>query len=199
MPNLDNELVLQSKSVRLESLSFRHLDALCEIGLDASLWEWIPTPVHNRDDMRAYIEAAIIGKEKGHMHPFAIVEKGSNTPIGSTRYGAIDLANRRLEIGWTWIGAKWQRTAVNTETKLLMLGYAFESLQCNRVEFKTDYLNERSRKAILRLGAQQEGIFRKHVVTASGRVRDTIYFSIVREEWPLIRSNLEEKLARYAS
>jgi RimJ/RimL family protein N-acetyltransferase len=197
--NIDNNRLLQGDSVSLQPLSLKHLDALCEIGLDEGLWQWIPKPVQSRDDMRAYVEAALSGKAQGHMEPFAISENGSGALVGSTRFGAISLPNKRLEIGWTWIGTKWQRTAVNTETKLIMLRYAFENLNCNRVEFKTDSLNERSRNAILRLGAQQEGILRKHIVTASGRLRDTVYFSIVNEEWPRVRANLEGKLARYAS
>lgn len=192
-----NEIsVLSGRYVRLEPLSLDHLDALCRIGLDDRIWKWNPKPVKSRNDMRAYIEEALAGSREGEMKPFAIIENDSGKPIGSTRYGAISFANCRLEIGWTWIGIDWQRTAVNTETKLLMLQYAFDSLGCNRVEFKTDCLNECSRKAILRLGARQEGIFRKHVVTASGRIRDTVYFSIIDSEWPGVRSSLISKLGR---
>jgi RimJ/RimL family protein N-acetyltransferase len=110
----------------------------------------------------------------------------------------VDLKNRRVEIGWTWIGKPWQRSAVNTEAKLLMLRHAFEVLGCLRVELKTDALNEKSRNAILRLGAKQEGIFRKHLLTYSGRMRDTVYFSILDAEWPAVRAGLEAKLAARA-
>ncbi|MEZ4700115.1 MAG: GNAT family protein [Rhodothermales bacterium] len=130
------------------------------------------------------------------MLPFVIVERATDTVVGSTRYGAVDLANRRLEIGWTWIGRPWQRTAVNTETKLLLLTYAFESLGCQRVELKTDVLNETSRRAILRLGAKEEGTFRNHMVVAGGRVRDTVYFSIVDTEWEDVKRRLQDKLSR---
>jgi N-acetyltransferase len=115
--------------------------------------------------------------------------------VGSTRYGNIDPPNRRLEIGWTWITPAYQRTAVNTEAKLLLLAHAFERLEAHRVELKTDALNEKSRKAILRLGAVEEGIFRKHIVTASGRVRDTVYYSIIDTEWPVVKARLESRLA----
>lgn len=130
------------------------------------------------------------------MLPFATIEKRSGRAIGSTRYANIDAGNRRLEIGWTWIAGNWQRTAVNTEAKYLMLRHAFETLRCIRVEFKTDALNERSRNAILRIGAKEEGTFRKHVITASGRVRDTVYFSIVDSEWNAVKKMLEARLSR---
>lgn len=126
--------------------------------------------------------------------PFAIVELASGTVVGSTRYGNIDRANRRVEIGWTWIGRPWQRTAVNTESKYLLLRHAFETLGCIRVEFKTDALNERSRQALLRIGAKEEGIFRSHVVTSTGRIRDSVYFSIIDREWPAVKTRLEAML-----
>jgi RimJ/RimL family protein N-acetyltransferase len=147
--------------------------------------------------MRAYIEKALDEQARGTALPFATIEKSSGKAIGSTRYANIDGANRRLEIGWTWITPRWQRTAVNTEAKYLMLRHAFEHLGCLRVEFKTDVLNERSRNAILRLGAKQEGIFRKHVITSTGRIRDSIYFSILDTEWPEVKAGLEEKLKAY--
>ena len=110
--------------------------------------------------------------------------------IGSTRFGGIDTKNRRAEIGWTWINPKWQRTAINTEAKLLMLKHAFEVWKCIRVELKTDVLNEKSRNAILRIGAKEEGIFRQHLITDSGRFRDTVYFSIIDTEWEAMKANL---------
>jgi RimJ/RimL family protein N-acetyltransferase len=144
--------------------------------------------------MRAYIEEALDGQARGLCLPFATVEKSAGRVVGSTRYGNIDLENRHVEIGWTWITRDWQRTFVNTEAKYLMLGYAFEKLDCRRVEFKTDSLNERSRNAILRLGAKEEGTFRNHMVTSSGRMRHSVYYSIIDSEWPDIRSNLEKRL-----
>lgn len=190
-------VVLEGRHVRLEPLTHDHLDALCAVGLDEELWRWIPTPVRTREDMRAYVEKALTGQRDGHMLPFATVERASKTVVGSTRYGNIDLSNRRLEIGWTWVAQSWQRTAINTEAKLLMLTHAFEALRCHRVELKTDRLNERSRRAIRRLGAKKEGVFRKHIVTASGRVRDTVYYSIIDEEWPDVRRHLQRKLRQH--
>jgi RimJ/RimL family protein N-acetyltransferase len=122
--------------------------------------------------------------------PFVIVDQASNRIIGSTRYGNIDTTHRRLEIGWTWLTPGFQRGLANTEAKRLLLTHAFETLGVNRVELKTDALNEKSRKAIARIGATQEGIFRKHLITASGRVRDTVYFSIIDSEWPAIKVRL---------
>jgi RimJ/RimL family protein N-acetyltransferase len=116
--------------------------------------------------------------------------------VGSTRFGNIDTYNRHVEIGWTWIGKEWQRTYVNTETKYLMLSYAFEELGCIRVEFKTDSLNERSRNAILRIGAIEEGMFRNHMIVQGGRFRHSVYFSIIDSEWPALKARLEEKLNR---
>lgn len=191
-------VILEGKHVRLEPLSMDHLEGLSRDGLEESLWELIPYPVRSMSDMAKYISAALDGQRQGTMLPFATIAKEVEEPIGSTRYGNIDLKNKRLEIGWTWITPKWQRTALNTEAKLLMLSHAFEVLGCNRVELKTDALNSRSRKAILRLGATEEGVFRKHVVTASGRIRDTVYYSITDDDWPSVKARLSETLARFA-
>jgi N-acetyltransferase len=129
---------------------------------------------------------------------FATVERGSGRVIGSTRYMNIDRINRRVEIGSTWIAPAWQRTAVNTEAKYLMLGQAFEVWKCFRVELKTDALNQKSRNAILRIGAKEEGTLRRHVLTWTGRVRDSVYFSILDSEWPEVKVGLESMLARKA-
>jgi RimJ/RimL family protein N-acetyltransferase len=184
-------VTLEGRHVRLEPLALVHHADLCESGLDEDLWRWAPTAVRTREDMREYIEIALRAQAERSVLPFATVERGSNRAVGSTRFANIDCANRRLEIGWTWIGRRWQRTAVNTEAKYLMLRHAFETLGAMRVELKTDSLNERSRRAILRLGAVEEGTFRKHMVTESGRVRHTVYFSVIDEEWPEVKTRLE--------
>ncbi|MGH8371620.1 MAG: GNAT family N-acetyltransferase [Gammaproteobacteria bacterium] len=188
-------VILEGKHVRLEPLSFEHLDGLCAVGLDEALWQWIPTPVRNRDEMREYIEIALAEQGRGVSMSFATVLKQTGEVIGSTRFANMDLSDRRVEIGWTWIGARWQRTAVNTEAKYLMLAYAFETLKCVRVELKTDVLNTRSRQAILRLGAKEEGILRKHRLMWTGRFRDTVYFSILDTEWAAVKAGLQAKLA----
>jgi RimJ/RimL family protein N-acetyltransferase len=187
-------VVLEGTHVRLEPLSLEHIDRLCEVGLDDALWRFTPTPVRSRDDMRAYVEHALALARAGAAIPFAVVERSGGRVVGSTRYGAIDTTHRRVEIGWTWIGVAWQRTAFNTEAKYLLLRHAFESLGCIRVELKTDALNERSRRAILRIGATEEGTLRRHMITAGGRLRDTVYYSILSSEWPGVKTLLENKL-----
>ncbi|MBI3976475.1 MAG: GNAT family N-acetyltransferase [Armatimonadetes bacterium] len=189
-------ITLEGRAVRLEPLSFEHHDALCQVGLDGDLWRWAPVAVHTQEEMRGYIEAALRSQEEGAALPFAIVDRVSGRVVGSTRYGNIDARNRRLEIGWTWIARSWQRTAINTECKYLLLRYAFETLGCIRVEFKTDALNARSRQALLRIGAKEEGVFRSHMVTSTGRIRDSVYYSIIEAEWPAIKGRLEGMLRR---
>ena len=187
-------IVLEGRHVRLEPLREDHLAGLAAVGLDEELWRWIPTPVQTVDEMAAYIATALREQAQGVSLPFALVERKTGRPVGSTRYGNIDCTHHRVEIGWTWVARDWQRTAINTETKYLLLKHAFETLGCMRVELKTDSLNERSRAAILRIGAQQEGIFRNHMITASGRIRHTVYFSILDSEWPAVKARLEARL-----
>lgn len=189
--------ILDGRNVRLEPLSPHHHAALCDVGLDQELWRWSPKPIQSEVEMRAYIQEALDGQARGFCLPFTTVEKASGKVVGSTRYGNIDNENLRVEIGWTWIGREWQRTFVNTEAKYLMLTHAFENLHCMRVEFKTDSLNERSRNAILRLGAKEEGTFRNHMTTSSGRIRHSVYYSIIDSEWPIVKAGLENKL-RYS-
>lgn len=188
-------VTLQGKFARLEPLSLEHWDDLCRVGLEPKLWRWIPNQVATPEQMRAYIETALAEQESGASLPFAVIAMDSGRAIGSTRYGNINLPNRRAEIGWTWYAPTYQRTPVNTECKLLLLTHAFQQLGMIRVEFKTDVLNEKSRNALLRIGAVQEGIFRKHVICESGRVRDTVYFSILDAEWPEKKRALEVRLA----
>ena len=187
-------VILEGKFVRLEPMTVGHLDGLWEAGRDESLWSLNPMTVSSRDDMQRYIEIALADLERGVALPFVTIEHSSGKIIGSTRFGNIDVQNLRAEIGWTWINTEWQRTAVNTEAKLLMLTHAFESWKCIRVELKTDVLNERSRNAILRLGAKEEGVFRNHVICDTGRFRDSIYFSIIETEWESVKANLTSKL-----
>ena len=188
-------IALEGQSVRLEPLLESHLAQLCEIGLDPDLWQWIPYRVLAAEDMRGYIRDALQAESQGLALPFATIERTTGKVVGSTRYMNIDTANRRVEIGSTWIGKPWQRSAVNTEAKYLMLRHAFEALGCVRVELKTDALNQQSRNAILRIGARQEGILRRHTMTWSGRVRDTVYFSVLDSEWPDVKATLEQKMA----
>jgi len=189
-------LTLTGEFIRLEPLTIDHHATLCEVGLDEELWRLIPTQINSPEAMTHYIETALDEQSRGVSLPFATIEKSSGKVVGSTRFGNIDAKNLRAEIGWTWLNPKWQRTYVNTEAKLLMLTHAFETWKCLRVELKTDALNEKSRNAILRLGAKQEGIFRQHMICESGRLRDTVYFSILDNEWQDIKENLLRKLGR---
>jgi RimJ/RimL family protein N-acetyltransferase len=187
-------VVLEGGCVRLEPLTVEHTAGLAEVGLDGDLWKWIPVPVRTREEMRAYVQTALNEQAAGSALPFALIEKSTGRTIGSTRYGNIERTHHRLEIGWTWVAREWQRTAINTEAKYLLLRHAFETLKCMRVELKTDSLNARSRAAILRIGAREEGTFRNHMITANGRVRHTVYFSIIDSEWPAVKAALEARL-----
>lgn len=187
-------VTLAGEHVQLEPMLEAHHAALAEVGLDEDLWKWIPVPVRTPEEMKAYVDAALAEQARGASLPFTIVERATGNVIGSTRYANIERIHRRVEIGWTWVARPWQRTAVNTECKYMLLKHAFETLGCIRVELKTDSLNERSRAAILRIGAKEEGVFRNHMITASGRIRHSVYFSITDSEWPVVKRRLEEKL-----
>lgn len=189
-------VTLEGRRVRLEPLTQAHYPALCAIGLDPELWELIPYRVATPEDMAGYIQSALDSQGAGSALPFATVHAPTGQVIGSTRFMNIDQAHRRVEIGATWIAGPWRRTAVNTEAKYLMLRHAFETLGCIRVELKTDALNQRSRDAIRRIGAKEEGTLRQHMVTWSGRLRDSVYFSILDSEWPRVKQDLDQKLAR---
>jgi RimJ/RimL family protein N-acetyltransferase len=184
-------VTLRGAMVRLEPLAPEHLEGLCRAGLDPELWRWVPTAVTTPEQMAAYLATALDEAGRGVSLPFAIVSQATGEVIGCTRYANIDRGNRRVEIGWTWLAAAHQRTGANTEAKLLLLTHAFETLGTFRVELKTDALNSKSRAAILRLGAVEEGTLRRHVlVPATGRVRDTVYFSILDHEWPAVKARL---------
>ncbi len=190
-------VTLEGRYVRLEPLSLDHHAALSTVGLDPELWRGTTSTVRTPEDMRAYIEEALSGQAGGQALPFATVARESGRVVGSTRFGNIERVHRRVEIGWTWIVPPWQRTAINTEAKYLMLRHAFETWGCVRVELKTDSLNERSRQAILRIGAKEEGTLRNHMITDTGRLRHTVYYSIIDEEWPAVKAMLEGKLGAH--
>ena len=190
-------VILEGQHVRLEPLSQDHAEALIAAAGDGELWNSTVTIVPSRHTMPGYIAATLNAQQQGREFPFVIIRKPSGQVVGSTRYFHIERDHRRLEIGYTWLAASAQRTAVNTEAKLLLLTHAFESLHCIRVEFVTDALNEQSRAAILRLGAKQEGILRNHMIMPSGRYRDSVSFSIIETEWPEVRARLEAMLRRY--
>lgn len=187
-------VTLEGAHVRLEPLEASHLDALCEVGLDPDLWALTTTQVRGRDDLARWLTAALADRDAGTALPFATIEGSSGRVVGSSRLGSWSPEHRRIEIGWTWIAPPWQRTPINTEAKLLMLRHAFDVMHCVRVELKTDVLNARSRAAMLRIGAVEEGVMRKHMIAESGRRRDSVYFSIIDDEWPVVRARLEARL-----
>ena len=186
-------VTLAGRHVRLEPLSRAHIDPMFAAS-DPQLWRWTLTQITSREDMRDYVDAALAAQAAGSALPFATLDASTGEIIGSTRFGNIDVANRHVEIGWTWLRRDRQRTACNTEAKYLMLSHAFDVLGCIRVELKTDALNQQSRTAILRIGAKEEGILRAHMITASGRIRDSAMYSILADEWPSVRESLEKKL-----
>jgi len=196
--NIVVPLTLEGSVVRLEPLRLEHAELFWDIAKNdlEDIFRWIPYSMRTRDDFRKLIDKALQEQERGESVVFATVERKSGQTIGSTRFMNLDRVNRRVEIGSTWIAPAWQRTAVNTEAKYLMLRHAFEEWKCIRVELKTDALNQKSRSAILRIGAKEEGTLRRHLITWTGRVRDTVYFSILDDEWPAVRAKFEEKLTK---
>jgi RimJ/RimL family protein N-acetyltransferase len=187
-------VMIKGARVALEPLSFRHLDDLTAAGADESIWRWLPSAHHLPGTMASFIESSLTAHTGRSALPFATIDLATKRAVGSTRYHHIVAEHRRLEIGVTWIGTAFQRSYINTEAKLLQLWHAFEVLRCRRVELKADVDNVKSRAAILRLGATEEGIFRKHMLYSDGRNRDNVYFSIVDDEWPQVRVRLESKL-----
>lgn len=187
-------VTLEGARVRLEPLALKHADALAEFGLDRALWEYRPDLVSTRDGMRKYVETILDRQAAGTEVGFATIEKESGAVAGSTRFMDIDARNRSVEIGGTFIDPRWQRTYVNTEAKYLMLRHAFEAWGCVRVCLKTDSLNDRSHQAILRLGAKPEGMLRNHMIMPGGRLRHSLYFSIIDSEWAAVKARLEGKL-----
>jgi N-acetyltransferase len=196
--NITAPLTLEGSVVRLEPIRDEHAELFWDVAKDdlEDIFRWIPYSMRTPEDFQRLIEKAFVEQERGESVVFATVERRSRRVIGSTRFMNIDRVNRRVEIGSTWIAPAWQRTSVNTEAKYLMLRHAFEVWGCMRVELKTDALNQKSRNAILRIGAKEEGMLRRHLITWTGRVRDTVYFSILDSEWPEVKMRLDAKLGQ---
>jgi RimJ/RimL family protein N-acetyltransferase len=188
-------VALDGQMARLEPLQRDHAPLLWDTAKDSieNTFRWWPFAMRTQDDFQILVNGILAEQQRGLSIGFVTIERGSGRVVGSTRFLNVDPSNRRVEIGTTWIAPAWQRTGVNSEAKYLMLRHAFEHWKCLRVEFKTDALNQQSRTAILRLGATEEGTLRKHVVTWTGRVRDSVYFSILDTEWPDIKLKLEER------
>ena len=195
-PLLVEPVTLTGRFVRLEPLQPGHADDLAEAGRDPSVWRWMPqAPVADAESARAYIGQALDAQAGGTEQPFAVVSLANGRAVGSTRYMDVRPAHRGLEIGGTWYAPGHQRTGVNTDCKLLLLRHAFEALGCLRVQLKTDQRNERSQRAIERIGASLEGVLRDHMILHDGHVRSTVMYSVVAREWPAVRDRLERLAA----
>lgn len=190
-------VTLTGKHIRLEPLREVHTDDLTAVGLEPSLWRYIPQrAIESAEQMAGWVQNQVVKNISGVEHVFAVIHLESGKAIGSTRYMDIRPENRGLEIGGTWYGLAFQRTAVNTEAKYLLLCHAFETLGCIRVQLKTDLRNERSQNAIARLGAVREGVLRNHVIMSDGYRRASVFFSILDDEWPDVKHRLEAFLAK---
>lgn len=188
-------VTLIGQHVRLEPLTRAHAPGLLAVAGEAEIWRYLPVPgPRSLAAMEALIDAALAEAGRGVRLPFAIMARAAGRPCGSTSYLDIAPPHRRIEIGWTWLGAAARRTAVNTECKLLLLQHAFEGLGCGRVQLKTDARNLRSQAAIERIGAQREGVLRKHMVMPDGFVRDTVMYSLIAGEWPSAKRRLHQLL-----
>jgi RimJ/RimL family protein N-acetyltransferase len=194
MPVLE-AVVLDGRWVRLEPLTGRHTSALWAVSADPELYRYKPYVLRSEADMEEFVRARTRLHEQGLGLTFVTIARDTGMPVGSSGYHSADWQHRRVEIGGTWVIPERQRTAVNTEAKYLMLRHAFETLGMLRVEFKTDALNLKSRTALERIGAVQEGIFRNHMVMPDGRHRDSVYYSIIDREWPAVKAGLESRLA----
>ena len=181
---------LQGARVQLEPLQVEHASGLREAASDGELWKLWYTSVPTPEGVDAYIASALAERDAGVSLPFVVRDAGGAI-VGSTRYCHVDAANRRVEIGYTWYAQRVQRSGLNTEAKFLLLRHAFDTLHCIAVEFRTNWFNQRSRTAIARLGAKQDGVLRNHLVMPDGSLRDTVVFSIIAAEWPAVRRNLQ--------
>lgn len=191
------QVTLTGNSVVLMPLLTEHAERLLQAAEDGELWNMKVTVIPGPSTVGQYIATALAGRESGSVMPFAIVRRDTGQIVGSTRFWKIDRKNRKLEIGHTWLSQSVQRSGLNTEMKYLLLEYAFEVMKCVRVQFTTDELNEKSRAAILRIGAKQEGIVRHERIMPDGRKRNSVRFSIIDDEWPEVKAMLSAKMARF--
>ncbi len=187
-------ITLEGQHVRLEPLAVTHHDPLIKAATDGALWDLRVTTVPTPEAMAGSIEAMLAAREQGQELPFVTMHKPSGRVVGMTRFLDINPAHRKVEIGGTWLAASWQRGPINTEAKFLLLRHAFEEWGCVRVALITDVLNDRSRAAIRRIGAKEEGILRHHMVMRDGRRRDSVSYSIIEPEWPEVKATLQAKL-----
>jgi len=184
------EFILENERARLEPLEEKHFQELLPIAMEREIWEFTSADVKTAADFRRYFDTALAERKTGVSYPFAIYDKREERYAGCTRYGNISMPNKRVEIGWTWYKPSLQRTGINKACKSLLLNFGFDELDLNRIELKTSLLNLKSQGAMLKIGAVKEGILRRHMIAENGNVRDTVYFSFIKEEWPAIRQTI---------
>jgi len=194
MKNWLKEIELIGEKVQLIPLNPNHSNELVTAASDGELWNLLVTTVPSKNTVDGYLQFALDEQQTGKGLPFVVIDKNSNTIIGSTRYCNADLEHRRLEIGYTWYSKSYQRTGINTECKLLLLQHAFEVLNCIAVEFRTNIHNIASKNAIQRLGAKQDGILRNHRINPDGSLRDSVVYSITKQEWKSVKTFLQDKM-----
>jgi len=187
--NFAENIILKNNSVLLRPLTSEDEEGLVKIAFDADIWKYTIVSVMNSTELKNYINTALEERKKNLRYPFTIVDKQSGEIAGSTSYGNISVKDKRLEIGWTWLGKKFRGTELNKNCKFLLLQYAFDHLKFERVEFKTDVLNDRARKALVKIGAKEEGILRSHMILYDGRRRDSVYYSILKDEWEELKAS----------
>jgi N-acetyltransferase len=187
-------LTLEGRLVRLEPFAPGHLQPLLEAAADPGIWTWYIQRMETERDRELYLRSLLEQAAQGSIHPFVTIERSTGRVAGSTSFMNIDSGHRRVEIGSTWLHPDFQRSGLNREAKLLQLTHLFEALGASRVEFKTDSRNERSRAALRRIGATEEGVLRNHMLAWNGRIRHSAYFSVIREEWPHVKAALERRI-----
>ena len=183
-------IILEDELVRLEPLEEKHFDLLLPVAMENSLWLFTVAKINTAEEFRKYFDTALEEKKNKRSYPFAYYNKQTGQYAGSTRFGNIEFAHKKVEIGWTWIHPSLQGTGFNKHCKFLLLSFGFEILLLNRIELKTSLLNLKSQKAMLKIGAIKEGIFRKNIINDDGTIRDTMYFSFINEEWPAIKNSI---------
>jgi RimJ/RimL family protein N-acetyltransferase len=190
----EQEFILENERARLEPMSEEHFNFLLPIAMEKEIWEFASAVVENEADFRRYFNQALAERKSCSSYPFAVYDKQAGRYAGCTRFGNISFPHKKAEIGWTWYQPSLQRSGINKSCKFLLLGFGFEKLGLNRIELKTSTLNRKSQGAMFKIGAVIEGILRRHMITENGTVRDTVYFSFIREEWPGIRQNIFSEL-----
>ena len=187
---IEQEFILENDRARLEPLTEKHFSFLLLIAMETEIWEFASADIKTEADFRRYFDIALKERKENRSYPFAIYDKQAGCYAGCTRYANISMPDKRLEIGWTWYKPLLQRTGINKACKFLLLTFGFENLGLNRIELKTSQLNLKSQGAMLKIGAVKEGILRKHSIAENGTVRDTVYFSFIKEDWPTIKGTI---------